>query len=63
MNKSTHLERVAIVDGAVLHERVGDPDMSDSLRHYVVRITDAGLVDRVRRYIKKVNSTAARPSV
>lgn len=47
--------RVAI-EGAgrratVLHERVGDPDMSDSWRHYVVRIADAALVARVRRYV------------
>lgn len=31
-------ERVAVVDGAILHERVGDPDMCDSWYHYVVRI-------------------------
>jgi hypothetical protein len=46
-------ERVALVDGAILHERVGDPDMMDSWHHYVVRIADAdpALVERVASYI------------
>jgi hypothetical protein len=47
-------ERVAISDdGALLHERVGDPDMCDSIYHYVVRITDpsSDLVSRVAAFI------------
>lgn len=41
-------ERVAVVDGAILHERVGDPDMCDSVYHYVVRITDPSAELRAR---------------
>jgi hypothetical protein len=46
-------ERVAIVDGVILHERVGDPDMCDSWRHYIVALTaaPASLVARVRALI------------
>ena len=44
-------ERVAIVDGAILHERVGDPDMCDSWYHYVVRIdAPAELVARIAAF-------------
>lgn len=47
-------ERVAIVDGKVLHERTGDPDMSDSWRHYVVQVeADADLKKRVAALIKR----------
>ena len=49
-------ERVAIVDGLVLHERCGDPDQLDSWHHYVVRIDDPRLCASIRRYI------AATPS-
>ena len=46
-------ERVAIVDGVILHQRVGDPDMCDSWYHYVVRIDDApaDLVARVAAFV------------
>lgn len=51
-------ERVAVVDGAILHERVGDPDMSDSWRHYIVRLDtpEPELVARVAAYIASVQS-------
>lgn len=45
-------ERVALVDGVILHERVGDPDQIDSCYHYVVRIDDPALVARVKRYVR-----------
>ena len=44
-------ERVAIVDGAILHERVGDPDMCDAWYHYVVRISDSVMLERVAAHI------------
>lgn len=45
-------ERVAIVEGAILHERVGDPDMVDSLYHYIMRLdAPAELVERVRAFV------------
>jgi hypothetical protein len=46
-------ERVALVDGAVWHERVGDPDMIDSWHHYVIRIDDPAVVRRVKRFLGK----------
>lgn len=49
-------ERVAIVGKTVLHERVGDPDMSDSWYHYVVAIDDKDLLARVKKTIAKLNS-------
>ena len=45
-------ERIAIIDGAVHHERVGDPDMCDSWYHYVVRLeVDAEMMARVVAFI------------
>jgi hypothetical protein len=45
-------ERVALVGGALYHERVGDPDMCDGWYHYVVRLdASAELVARVQDFI------------
>jgi hypothetical protein len=45
-------ERVAIVDGAILHERVGDPDQCDSWYHYVVRVAPSPeLLARVQAFV------------
>lgn len=46
-------ERLALVDGRILHERVGDPDQIDSWYHYVVEITSAEMVKRCKNFIKK----------
>ena len=47
-------ERVAIVGGAVLHERMGDPDQLGAWRPYVVRVdADADLKRRVAAHIKR----------
>lgn len=45
-------ERLAVVGGEVWHERCGDPDRLDSWYRYVVRIDDADLADRARRFVK-----------
>lgn len=49
-------ERVALVDGAVLYERAGDPDRIDSWYLYTVRLTDAAIVEAVRGYLAAVAS-------
>lgn len=49
-------ERVAVMDGTILHERVGDPDMCDSWYHYIVRISDATLATRVAAWIERSRS-------
>ena len=41
----------APVDGAVIYERAGDPDQSDSWHHYATRITDPELVNRVKKFL------------
>jgi hypothetical protein len=46
-------ERIAVLGKHLLHERTGDPDMSDSWRHYVVRIDDPDLVRRAGAFIKR----------
>lgn len=46
-------ERIAIVDGVLLHERCGDPDMVDSWHRYVVQIDDHELIARAKRYIAR----------
>ena len=54
--------RVAIVDGVILHQRVGDPDMCDSLYYYVVRLAEAPaeLAARVAAHIATARGEGAR---
>jgi hypothetical protein len=49
-------ERVAVVDGTIYWERVGDPDMCDSWYHYLVRVVEPSpeLLERARTFCATV---------
>jgi uncharacterized protein len=52
-------EKIAIKDGAIFHQRVGDPDMADAWHHYNVRLTNpsAKTMAKVKKLIDASRAT------